>query len=135
MGALRHAARVHVLAEIAVGPAVEAAFLYRSQVIGDQVCADLVALVYNGPELACSRFPLQPRWVAYAGGDDPAGTGLRVDFQNVRAAVFDVQAVLGDVAVRADTDIHLLDVRTCQQRLGPRSEERRVGKESVRRSR
>ena len=51
---LRMDALVHVLAPVAVRPAVEAALFYRRKVVGDEVRTDLVALVDDGEQLAGS---------------------------------------------------------------------------------
>src|SRR5690606_25750066 len=54
-GVLGLGARIDRLSPIAVGPAIEAAFLYRGEVIGHEVRPDLVALVDHGKELAGIR--------------------------------------------------------------------------------
>ena len=99
---------IDVLAEIAVRPAIEAAVLYRGQVVRHQIGADLVTLVDDGPQLAAVRFPLQPGRVAQAAGEDTAGARGGVHFQHGGAPVLYGQAVFGDVAVGADADIQLL---------------------------
>ena len=119
VGTLRLHPRIQVLAEVAVGPAVEAALPYRGQVVRDQVVADLVALVDDGPQLAGDRFPLQAGRVAQAGGVDAAAAAGDVHLENRRATVFDRRAVLGDVAVRTDAHVELAPVGTGEQRLGP----------------
>ncbi|KAG1401434.1 hypothetical protein G6F59_013041 [Rhizopus arrhizus] len=98
---LRLHALIHVLAVVAVGPAVEAICLPRREVIRHQVGADLVALVGHRPQLAGTRLPVQAGRVADARCKDAAATGGHVHFQHHRAAVFHGQAVLGDVAVGA----------------------------------
>src|SRR5271166_6579320 len=47
---LRLDARVEMLAEIAVGPAVEAAVLHRGHIVGHEVGAEFVAFVDDGPQ-------------------------------------------------------------------------------------
>ncbi len=117
--ALRLHALVHVLAVVAVGPAVEAVFLHRGQVIGHQVGTDLVALVGHRPQLASARLQVQAGGVADARCVDAAATGGHVHFQHHRAAVFDSQPVLGDVAVGAHAHVQLAAIGARAQILGP----------------
>jgi hypothetical protein len=51
---------VDVLAEVAVGPAVETAVLHRGQVIRHEIAAELVALVDHGPQLRRVGFIASP---------------------------------------------------------------------------
>src|SRR5579863_2583952 len=43
---------IFVLADVKPGPSIEAVFLDRSDVIGNQIVAEIVALVHRAPELA-----------------------------------------------------------------------------------
>ena len=117
--ALGLGALVDILAKVTVWPAVETTLLHRCHVVGNQIGADLVALIDNGPELTCLGLPLKPGWVPKARGEDSAGPGCNIDFQDGRAPVLHREAVLGDVAVRADADVELFAVGTRQQGLCP----------------
>src|SRR5688500_2947588 len=71
-------ALVNDLPEIAVGPAVEAAGPYGSQIVRDEVSADRVALVDYGPQRAGCGLPSESVRVAQAGCIHPARAGRRV---------------------------------------------------------
>src|SRR5690606_27382772 len=68
IGILRADAVVHILAPVAIGPAVEGAFLDGRKVVGHQVAADLVAFVHDRPQLARARLYGQCRGVARVRG-------------------------------------------------------------------
>src|SRR5690606_38638088 len=70
---------VDVLAPVGPGPAVEAALAHRGQVVGDQVRADLVALVDHRPQLAAAGLDRQRRRVAQAAGVFAVHAGRGVD--------------------------------------------------------
>src|SRR5258708_4936393 len=59
-------ARLRMLADIGVGPAVEPALLDPDQIVGGQVIAEPVALLYEGPQLAGRRVKGERRRVARA---------------------------------------------------------------------
>src|SRR5258708_31889358 len=69
IGPLWRNAVVDMLAEIAVGPAIEAAVLYRGHVIRHQIIAKLVALVDGDPQCPALRLPTRPVRIAKAGGE------------------------------------------------------------------
>ncbi|CAN6484249.1 unnamed protein product [Victoria cruziana] len=110
---------VHMRAEIAVGPAVEAAVAHRAHVVGHQVVAQFVALVDRHPQRAAVRLPGHADRIAQAAGVDALRAALRVDLQDGRAPLLGLQAVLGDIAVGADADVQLAAIGTGDQALGP----------------
>src|SRR4029079_237735 len=91
-GSVAHGARwrldadVHVLAVIAVRPAVESAFPDRSDVVRDEVAADFVAFVDCRPEGAAPRIDCKPGRIAQAGRDDASGPVAGIDLPDRRAA-------------------------------------------------
>ena len=104
MRVARTDARVHMLSPIAVGPAVEAAFAHRGQIIGHEVGAELVALVHHRPQLAGFGAEGERSGIAKAGGIAFVHPGLRVDLPHHGTIDFGRQTALGKVAVRADAD-------------------------------
>src|SRR5690606_1531711 len=70
---------VDVLAEIAPGPTVEAAVLYRGQIVGHKVRAEFVALVDDGPELTGLRVDVQSVRIAQPRSEDAGHAGFTVD--------------------------------------------------------
>ena len=119
LGLLRTHPRVHVLAPVAVGPAVEGPLADRGQVVGDQLRADLVALVDHGPEGAGGRLDGQGGRVADAGGDGAPRAGDAVHGPDHGPLLLDRHAALADVRVGADADIESLAVGAGGQGLGP----------------
>ena len=55
--------RIDVLAVIAEWPAVKSAVAHRGDVIGDEITAELVALVDGDPQLVRLRLPGEPDWI------------------------------------------------------------------------
>ncbi len=110
---------VDVLAVVAVGPAVERAVAHRGQVIGDEVAADLVALVDDREQGVGLGLPGQSVRVAQAGGEEPLGAGLRVDLPDRGPAFLVRHALLADVAVRADRRVEPAAVAAGDDVLGP----------------
>src|ERR1039458_4653115 len=62
--------RIFVLADIEPGPAVEAVFLNRRDVIGDEIVAQVVALVNRAPDFTRRRVNAQANRVANTRGDN-----------------------------------------------------------------
>src|SRR5690606_36868038 len=110
---------VDVLAEVAVGPAVEAAFLDRGKVVGHQVLAQFVTLVDHRPQGAGVRLDGQGGGDAQAGGVGLVGSGFGVYLPDHGAVDFGLHAAFGDVAVGADADVQVAAVFADGQRLGP----------------
>jgi hypothetical protein len=119
VGPCRPDAVVHVAAVIAVGPAVEDAIAHRSQVVGHQVAADLVALVDHRPERAGPGRPAHAVGVAQAGGEHAVLAGFGVHFPNGGAAGFGLHAALADVAVGAHGHVELAAVGIGDDVFGP----------------
>ena len=101
-------ARVDVLAEIAVGPAVEAAVLHRRQVVGHEVAAELVALVDHRPQRAGlrARTPCRPDCAGRTRTRATVPVSTSISRIAARLLLL-LDAVLADVAVRADRRIEL----------------------------
>src|SRR5690606_22392785 len=112
-------AGVNVLAPVAVGPAIEAAFLYRGEIVRYQVRPQFVTLVHHRPEHIRARLHGQRRGVAQAGGIGLVHAGLGIDLPDFRPVDLHVLAALGDVAVGADAHIQEAPVLTGGQCLGP----------------
>src|SRR5579863_3596399 len=67
VGFRREHARVHVAADVAVRPAVEAAVLNAGQIVGRKIIAEAVAFVDGNPGLAGDRLDSEADGVAKAG--------------------------------------------------------------------
>src|SRR5262249_37778680 len=99
VGLLRLHPWIDMLAEIAVGPAVECAVLYRSHVVRHEISAELVALVHDGPKRMSLRLERKTIGIAQPAGKHAETTCRPIDFEDVGAIVLCLHAVLGDVAV------------------------------------
>ena len=49
VGPLPFQSRIGVLAPIAVGPTIKATFLHANDIVGDQIVAQLIALINGSP--------------------------------------------------------------------------------------
>src|SRR5690554_4625748 len=116
---LRAHAIVYVPAPITVRPAIEAALLYRSDIVRHQVGADLITLVHNHPELIGARLYREVGRITQPGGIRAMGAGFSIDFPDHRAIYLSSHAPLSNIAVRANADIEKATVRTSRYRLGP----------------
>src|SRR5260370_41385569 len=96
IGPLWRNAVVDMLAEIAVGPAIETAVLYRGHVIRHQIIAELVALVDGDPQRAALRLPTRPVRIAKAGGEHAPLAGRTIDFEHRGAIGLGLDAVFAD---------------------------------------
>jgi hypothetical protein len=94
-----------VLTKIAVRPAVEAALLHRGQIIGDEVGPEFVPLVDDGPQRTTLRLEAQTIGIAQSTGKDAKAPSGAIDLEDVGAVLLGLDAILRDVAVRADADI------------------------------
>src|SRR4051812_37238719 len=108
-GMLALVPRILIWAKIIPGPAVKTAFLHARDVVRHQIVAQLVALIYRGPQLASLRIRSQPDRVADAGGEHPLILTVRVERQNIRATLFAL--VIVSVRPRADGNIQGPSVR------------------------
>src|SRR6202043_220671 len=70
-GLLRVHARIHIVADVAVGPTIEAAVFHRRKIVWWQIVAESVALVDTGPELPSRGCQREARGIAQAGGVQP----------------------------------------------------------------
>ena len=93
VGALVFAAGVFIRAEVRVGPAVEAAFFHAREVVGHQLVAQLVALVYGRPQRAGAGVVGQPDRVAQAAGTYFLARAIGINFENIGAALLVFGAV------------------------------------------
>jgi hypothetical protein len=98
-------AGIDVLAPIAVGPAIERAPTHRSQIIRNEVGADLVPLVHDRKELTRSRLNGKSGGIAKAGRVRLMRAGLGVDLPHARPIDLHVHPSLGDIAIRPDADV------------------------------
>ena len=81
--ALSGHARILVVTEVVPGPAVELARAHARDVVGDEIIAQVVALVGRAPEVAAARVHGQAHAVAYAIGEVLAGARIgRVEHQH-----------------------------------------------------
>src|SRR3984957_14476233 len=108
-----------MLAVVAVGPAIEPAILHRGQIVRHQVRPDFIALVGDGPELACLGLPLQPGWIANAGSVEAMCPGRYVHLPDCGSLTFGLHSVFGDIAVGTHSDVELRTIRTGEESLGP----------------
>jgi hypothetical protein len=116
---LRSDALVDMLAEVAVGPAVECALLHRGHVIGHQVVAKSVALVNGGPEASGLRLPVQAIRVSKATRENGRLPGSGIDGQDRGAMLFILHAVLRDIAIGADRHVKHLRAGITDDIFGP----------------
>jgi hypothetical protein len=123
-----------VLAEIAVGPAVEAALLHRREVVGHEIAAELVALVHDRPQRAALRLPAEPVRVAQAGCVQAARALGRIHHEDRGPVDLLLHPVLRDVAVRPNRDVQVRPVAAGDDVLGPVVVERTTGQIDDRRA-
>src|ERR1700730_17772885 len=98
---LRVHARVHIVADVAVRPAIEAAIFHRSEVLRRKIVAEAVAFIDTGPELAGYGFERDSDRVTQAGGVQPRILAIGIAYGNGSAA-----RVALDIDVRCRTDAH-----------------------------
>ncbi len=104
-------AGVGVGADVVPGPAVEAVFLDGGDVVGDEVVAEVVALVDGAPELAGDGVDGLADAVADAGGVDLEELAFGGELEDVGAVEFLGGGVgVVDVGAGADGDEHLCSV-------------------------
>ena len=105
LGMLAPVARILVAADVVPGPAVEAALLDVRDVVGDQVVAQLVALVDRRPQLARTRMHGDPDGVADPGRVDAATAAVGRELEHVGALLLGGRRVR-IVVVRPRADRH-----------------------------
>ena len=119
IGARRAYAGVHVVAVIAVGPAIERVFLDRGHVVWHQVRPQFVTFVDDRPQRAAVGVEGQAVRVAQPRGIDLGRPRLAVDLPDGGTALFGLHPVLGGVRVRADRRVQHRPIRAKRQVLGP----------------
>src|SRR5204863_6121665 len=95
-------ARLFVRADVGVRPAVESAGADVGSVIGNELVAEAVALVDDGPERAARRLPGHPDRIAQSRGEDSLTAAIGIHLQDGRAA-----RILAGVDVRRGADTHV----------------------------
>src|SRR5690349_2352621 len=101
-------AGVLVGAEVEPGPAIKAALLDVGDVVGDEVVAELVALVHAGPERAGGGVDGEADRVADAGGEERLVLAVGGEGEDAGAALFGLVVV--DVGAGTHRDEHALVV-------------------------
>ena len=119
IGPLEFYSLVHVVAVVAVRPAIESSVLHVSHVIGNEIAAELVALVDGNPKCSCVRLPGEADRIARTGSEDAVCAGDRIDLPDRGATFFRVDSILSDVAVRTDADVELRAGWIRNETLGP----------------
>src|SRR3984885_14532864 len=104
-----------MVADVAVGPAVEAAVLHRREIVRRKVIAEPVALVDAGPKLAGGGFEGQAYGIAQTGGVK-AGI-LAVGIANGDGSAAGIALDI-DVGFGADADEEMLTVGAEHQGAG-----------------
>src|SRR6266481_7855211 len=111
-GVLAVVARILVAADVPPRPAIETSVLNMSNVVGDKIVSQAVALVDGTPELAGFRIGGQ----AAAGISDSVGVyahlrAVRIELQNIGAVLFFGGRIgVVDIRCRADGDEHFFAV-------------------------
>src|SRR5215471_3160603 len=93
------APRILMIADVEVGPAVEAALLHVRKVLGDQIVAELVALLHPNPKSIGAGIPLQVRRIPRARGEN-----LVTGAVGVEAVYGGAHWVLASIDVRPRAD-------------------------------
>src|SRR5680860_147653 len=94
--------RVDVRAVIAIRPPVKPSILNRSQVVGNEVAAELVPFVDDGPQLTTLRLPSEPVGIAQTGREYPRATCRGINLEDGGAARLVLHAIFSNVAIGAD---------------------------------
>src|SRR5688500_8095089 len=108
-----------MVSEVAIGPSVEPAIPHRRHVVRHEVAAKFVALVDGRPEHAGFGLPRHADRVSQPRGKHAMPSRLWIDLQNRCTLHFEIDAVFGDVAVRADSHVEARTVWRCDQTLRP----------------
>src|SRR5687767_3525426 len=94
-------ARVHVLPEVAVRPAVESAVANRGHVIGNEIAAELVALVDGDPQRSGARLPRHPDGIAEPTRENAMRAAREIHLPDRGASYLVLHSVIARVAVGA----------------------------------
>src|SRR4051812_10661475 len=92
---LRRIERIRMRTNVRVRPAVEAAVLYGSEVIGWKVVAQFVPLIDRGPELSRSRLKSDAHCVAQAARKDSLPRSVRIVLRDRRAPLIALRGIVG----------------------------------------
>ncbi len=105
---LRLDARINVVPDVAVRPAVESAILQRREIIGRKVIPQLVALVDGRPYFSRHRFQRQPHRIPQSRGVQSRVLAVRIADGHCRAA-----RILSGVNIRfgANANEQMLSIR------------------------
>ena len=87
IGLLRLDARINIVADVAVRPAIEAAILDGSKIIGWQVIAEFIAFVNAHPHGARDRLDTQANGIPQSTGKDPRIFAVGIGHQHRRATL------------------------------------------------
>src|SRR6202034_3206775 len=110
-GARLWQARILMAAHVIPRPSEEATFLDRSDVVGDEMVAQIVALIGGAPELTCSRIDCLANAVADAVGIDFDELAVRRVLQPIGAGeLFRMRVRVGRVRARPHGDKQVLTV-------------------------
>src|SRR3954466_11077692 len=105
-------AGLRVIADVSVGPAIEAALLYPDQQVRWQVVAEPIALLHDGPKLAGIRMEGQGGRIARAGSIGRLVRAVRVEALDCGFGL----RLAPEIAGRADTDKQRTVLRVDNQR-------------------
>ena len=117
IGALAFFARVFDRAKVRIGPAVKRAVFDTGEIVRDEIVAEQVAFIDDGPESLGSGFPIHADGIAQPSGKYPHAAAVGIDFDNARAPlIFFPSVFFVDVGCRADGDINFLARRIGAER-------------------
>ena len=106
LGMLALVPGVLVIAHVIPGPAVESIFLHRTDVIGDKIIAEFVALISPSTELASSRIDRNAYRIANSRRIDLYGLAVRGELQDIRAVKLSQMGVCNWFNVGTGADGH-----------------------------
>src|SRR5262249_42956766 len=86
-------ARLRMLADVGIGPAIKTALTDTYQVVRWQMVAEAITLLHDGPKLAGLGMERERRWIARAGGE------------RCLVGPISVEALDGRLGLRFDTDV------------------------------
>ncbi len=110
---------IDVLAVVAEWPAVKSAVAHRRDVVGDEIAAELVALIYRNPEGVALWLPREAHRVPKPRCEDAMVAGGSIDLPDRRARLLVEVSVFHRVAVGAHRGVELRPVRTSDDILRP----------------
>src|SRR5260370_41658343 len=105
---LRLHARINVVPDVAVRPAVESSIFQRSQIVRRKIVSQFVPLVNGRPDFARYWFERQPHWIPESRCIAPRILPVEIAHRYGSAARLFSR---GYIRVRADRDDHTLPLR------------------------